>query len=569
MRCSAFLLVATALAGCSGAETPSRGLSGPPPPASLKAPALTVASEGLDHPVTEGQAASGEAQVVADPSRPGHAVAAFLDFRGNPQIAVRRTTDGGRTWVETGVFRSLQPDLWTADPTLAFAPDGALYLAYLQSIAREPHPRGGGLYVVRSDDGGATWGDPVLATRSWDQGLCSGQDKEMIAAGPDGRVHLAYTDFTSTSSTKCDTEGGLRVAVVTSRDGGRTFEDPVPITVVGENGSAAMPRVLPDGTLLVSHILFPGDGVCGSPTVAVVVQRSTDGGRTFTRHGAGESCFGSNSGLGAPLAANSIPVLWSDADGRAAVAWVAAEAGGEDNAVLVRVSADGGRTWSELPPVAAGLPVALQTMISYGPDGRLHAFYYGAQPGGVYDSFLTSFDGRAWGEPTKLNSAPSTGATGQGFGIGHYPGLDVGPDGLAYPMWSDAREQPAYFSFHLWTRTVRVGGARPFTPSPPPAVAPPPAGAPADAPPAASRARVRVRRTRRGFAVTVALGATPRSLRVELRKGRRTVARARRPLAAGTRSVRLRARARGRFLLRVAAIDAAGGRVVVVRRVRR
>lgn len=520
-----------------------------------------VAEDPVDHPVAGQSASSGEAQVVADPSRPQTAVTAFLDFRGNPMIGVRRTTDGGREWKETGTFEPPNTDLWTADPSLAFAPDGTLFLGYLQGATREGTPRGGGLFVARSEDGGATWQTPVLAVPSLDQGVCSGPDKSMIAAGPGGRVHISYHDHTDGPEAGCDGDGPTIVRIASSSDGGRTFRAPVALTTAEEDTFGSMPRVLPDGTLLVSHLGFPGNGV------AQYVERSFDDGRSFKRVHVADTVAPTTVAGGAPLAANAISSLSTDPDGRVAMAWVAGEPYRDDNHVEVHVSGDGGESWRALPPVAAGLPIALQQWLAHGPDGRLHLFFYGATPGGLYDAYLTSFDGRAWSPPARLSSASSSGAVGYGFGIGHYPGLDVGPDGLAYPVWSDARDRPAAFAFYLWTRSVVVGGARPFTPAPaapagPDGLQPQPA-APGPAP------RLTVRRTRSGFSVRVDVGSQPRSLRVELRRASRRVARARLRLGTGVRTVRLRAPRRGRYVLRVAVIDDAGRTTVLRRRIRR
>lgn len=553
--------MATLVVGCGG-EATTMGWTDLQGPATPLAPGPGAMQADADHPVAGADRSSGEASVVADPRRPGAAVVAFLEFASqNPHIGVRRTTDGGRTWRETAQFASLHGDLWTADPSLAFAPDGTLYLAYLQGASHDP-PHGGGLYVARSGDGGATWSAPALAVPSMDQGVCSGPDKVMIAAGPGGRVHVSYQDHTDSPEAGCDGDGPTVVRVASSRDGGRSFDSPVALSTDADNAFGSMPRVLANGTLLVSHLAFDGLGLTQK------VARSTDGGRTFERIHVADVATPAAAAGGAPLAANAIPTLSTDRDGRVAMAWVANEGPtGEDNLVEVHVSEEAGRSWKALPPVAIGLPIALQQWLAHGPDGRLHLFFYGAMPSGLYDAYLTSFDGRAWSEPLKLSSRPSSGAVGYGFGIGHYPGLDVGPDGMAYPMWSDARDRPAMYSFYLWTRSVHVGGTAPV---PAPAGEPsPPAPGPAAAEPAPGpAARVEVRRTRRGFVVRVRV-AGRHSLRAELLRRGRRVAAARRGLGSGTRPLRLRAPGGGRYVLRVTVIDGTGRRTVVQRRLRR
>lgn len=591
----ATVLAAAALAGCG--EVPVPPAESPMSPSRLEA-VRERAEQGLeqyeapagarlgarspqaagdgDRPVTD--AVSGEVSVAADPRRPGVVAAAALDFSSSqhsPVVAVHRSTDGGRSFRRTALFEPPTSPTTTADPSLHFAPDGHLYLAFLQGVDEdsEGERRGGGIYVARSADGGVTWGAPVLAGPALDQGVCAGPDKPFLGTGPDPGggtvVYVTWQDHTSSRPNACDGEGPTVLRLAVSRDAGTSFGAPVALSEPGEDAFGSMPRVLPDGTLLVSFLL-PGGDVCGNGTVGIVVWRSADGGVTGERTTAGESCAVTTTNQGAALAANSVPVLAVDGDGRTAVAWVAGEPYRDDNRIEVRLSSDGGRTWRAAPPLAEGPPVALQQWLAHGPDGRLHLLFYAASPGGFYDTHLTTLGGSGWSAPQRLSSSSSIGAgVALGFGIGHYPGLDVGPDGVAYGMWSDAREEPASYAFFLWSRTIEVGGGRPAPAVPSPAAP----GAPASAPPADLRVRVagRVRRSvlrRRGLRVVVERAGAPAAARLTLVRGRRVLARRRLPARTGTVRVRLRVRrgvAAGRLVLRVRAGERRVRRVIRVR----
>jgi len=79
----------------------------------------------------------------------------WRDNRSGPyQVYLRRSVDGGVTWLEEQVMA--RPN--TGDPTVCAGENGTVWLAY--------HGRGD-ISVVRSTDGGETFGAPVVAGHGW------------------------------------------------------------------------------------------------------------------------------------------------------------------------------------------------------------------------------------------------------------------------------------------------------------------------------------------------------------------------------------------------------------------
>jgi hypothetical protein len=101
----------------------------------------------------------------------------------------------------------------TIDTEIAIASSGRLVATELD---------GGGLNFVTaySDDGGTTWTQSTGATTA-------DQDRPWLAAGPGNRMYLLFHNLASGAAQH-------EMFVATSKDGGATFDPPVPIAMPGE-----------------------------------------------------------------------------------------------------------------------------------------------------------------------------------------------------------------------------------------------------------------------------------------------------------------------------------------------
>jgi hypothetical protein len=182
---------------------------------------------------------------------------------------VARSDDGGTTWSEPWELAGGR-HVQLASQGLLALPDGGLLCTFETFKTYDDpgtwHYTGG---LLRSDDGGRTWGPPVIAAVSdpdgdphdtmwWDPRIAR------LASGELVQCYYAFRHATRT-------EGPVHIAW--SRDDGSTWSAP---TSTGLPGQATYPLPLPDGRLAVF-------GQRRGETQAMVAAVSDDAGRTFER----------------------------------------------------------------------------------------------------------------------------------------------------------------------------------------------------------------------------------------------------------------------------------------------
>jgi hypothetical protein len=276
-------------------------------------------------------------------------------------------------------------------PKLAYGPDGALNALYVvpKLVPGRRFPLAA-LRFTRSADGGKTWTTPVGVT---DDALFGAHNFHALHAAADGALYVSWLDSRS---------GKPAVYLTRSTDGGRTWQENRPLGT-GEACPCCRTGLAStaDGTLYVAwRVVLPGN------IRDIVVARSSDHGATWSApvrvHEDGWEY------AGCPHAGPSLQVddenrlhvaWWTGKEGRAGVYYARSEDGGrsfgpaialgaarvsrpahvqvavgsavvvawDDGTqalprVLVRVSRDGGRSFSRAVPVSAprqwaGFPV--------------------------------------------------------------------------------------------------------------------------------------------------------------------------------------------------------------------
>ncbi|MER3452485.1 MAG: hypothetical protein C4344_02020, partial [Acidimicrobiia bacterium] len=233
---------------------------------------------------------------VRGPDAPANDCSFFPDVGTS---GVYTSADGGRSWTNRGLLDDqpawqASPFVSDGDPVLAYGPrpDGhggftyaagaRVYYATLASYksGRSPYPpnKAPELIVVSySDDDGATWSAPVVATVKRNPNDFNDKNWLWVDKAPTspffGRVYVSWTEFRS--SRCCPAEP---VMVAFSADGGASFSRPVQLSgasnSVGTGGRQGTQVASgPDGTLFV--VWNEGN--------AQVIAISRDGGRTFGR----------------------------------------------------------------------------------------------------------------------------------------------------------------------------------------------------------------------------------------------------------------------------------------------
>jgi hypothetical protein len=233
-----------------------------------------------------------ETTIAVDPSNPNHLVAGANDYRVccdftglNDATAWAYTSfNGGTTWTnvqvpgltaETGGQGQFTKTDSAGDPAMAIGPDGTVYYANIVFSRISP---ASGVAVSVSHDGGLTWDQPNMVT--WLKAGNYFNDKEFIAAGPNGKVVVTWTRYAQGPHGAGYLESPIVMAI--STDGGHTWNNQGrPVSDASHPfDSGSVPLYGPDGALYVAY-----EGAApstGYATDATVVARSTDDGAHFT-----------------------------------------------------------------------------------------------------------------------------------------------------------------------------------------------------------------------------------------------------------------------------------------------
>jgi len=264
----------------------------------------------------------------------------FPDVLKDQTCASFASIDGGHTW-----RRHDFPVTGCADPWVVIMDDGHAIASMLAASPAFPAQGSAGLLVFRSDDRGQTWDGPV--------GLGASHDHAAMAIDRHG-AHRGWIYITSHKSIRAD-EGVRRYGpwISRTRDGGKSFDDPVTPIPDNLHNFAEMPAVLADGTLVVSFVdgFYPTertdrDGAFERRRAWMI--RSSDGGHTFS-----VPLF-VNDACGPPPGFR-LSALAADTSGgtfRDRLYFACREKGG--GAIVVNHSADRGERWSQ--PVAVHAP---------------------------------------------------------------------------------------------------------------------------------------------------------------------------------------------------------------------
>jgi len=315
---------------------------------------------------------------VGNPENPDNVVVVSRVDRPGFSASLKWSRDGGRSWKTTPLPLPPGKDRPYA-PDAAFAPDGTLYVTYVNLVGRGNTPEN--IWIARSRDGGRTLSAPSRVA-----GELSFQGQ--VVVDPRGVVHVTYLRAAGVGLLSL--APGSRIVATRSTDGGRSFSEPVALSDRRRlRVGAASPVIDANGDLVVLYEDFKGDvrdfsnqpGPPWPEPFALVITRSPDGGRTFAR--------------GVEIESNVVPTE---------------------------------RFLAFLPAFPSIAP---------GPDGSL-AVAWADGRNGDQDVFLRrSPDGRAWSAPVRVNDNPSGDGTAQ-----YLPQLAVAPDGRIDALFLDRRRDP-------------------------------------------------------------------------------------------------------------------------------
>jgi hypothetical protein len=238
-------------------------------------------------PITDVSACGGqnaEVEQAVDPKL-GYV---YEDWMGCKGIAFARSTDGGRTWdAPVSLPGTVGSNGNTWDPAVAVAPDGTVYASFMLSRDGQFYP-----VVDASSDHGVSFTQSSALIppdpKNWG-------DRDFIAVGPDGTVYLTWDygpertsiTFLCSSTGSCAfATGDLNVVLQKSTDGGKTWSRMSDISpgFPASGGDSAPLVVEADGRV---DVLYQGYQITNATTFTMnpadsYFTSSTDGGATWS-----------------------------------------------------------------------------------------------------------------------------------------------------------------------------------------------------------------------------------------------------------------------------------------------
>jgi hypothetical protein len=295
------------------------------------------------------QGTSDEVEQAVDPSGSGYVYEAWAGCEG---IGFARSTDAGASFSPAVTLAgSLNSP---GDPDVAVAPDGTVYISFMMFRGGQNYP-----VVDASFDHGVTF---PQVTALIPPELKNWGDSPNIAVGPDGTVYLTwgYGPHGGSVVTHCTTggscaylKGDLNVVVQTSTDEGKTFGPMVPIGAgYPWSGADNGPIVVdPTGRVDVLFQDYPTNAKTHALSPALnYFTSSDDEGATWS----------SPVAVGPQVGTTSMTEWWNepslgiDAGGNLYAAWDTqgkSSRGAHTDTGWLSYSKDQGATWS--PPVQA------------------------------------------------------------------------------------------------------------------------------------------------------------------------------------------------------------------------
>lgn len=345
--------------------------------------------------------------VAVNPADPDNIIGVFQQDRWNDGgahgLVAARSLDGGNSWTSNfaDFSKCANPasDFDRAtDPWVSFDSAGTAYQISLGIDSAALNLSG--VEVSTSEDGGATWNDPVRLIT--DDNAVQFNDKESITADwrPDAGEGKAYATWIRGALPGWDNISILGQAnsfayrglpmFSKTEDGGETWSTPISITNSNIYVQGNQIAVLPDGTLVdIAAVLFRGSGVQPTSTQAFwTAFISKNGGKTWgapIKIAPLGTALLTNPDIPNPTSLNEtvragdyLPDVAVDHNTGQLYMVFANNIGGGINHVMLTTSTDGGKQWSTPVDVTdtSALAHSFNGTVEVTDDGVVAVMYY-------------------------------------------------------------------------------------------------------------------------------------------------------------------------------------------------
>ncbi len=303
-------------------------------------------------------------------------------------------------------------------PEVVVSQDGVVYVTWIQDQDSDRM-----VLFAKSIDGGRSF---CCHNRVDDNAADVDQYYPSMAVGPDGSIHVAWSDFRNDADKKFVPGGGIDgindadVYYSKSVDGGATFSPDVKVNDdVGSHQVTHMHRFIAVDSLGKIHVVW-GDDRNGK--AEVYYSNSTDGGFSFNPDIMVSDGYDNA----------SHPSLAIDSEGTILVVWVDGRNESAGTRIFLSRSLDGGESFDDGTIIDDSLGSLMQQdpEIATGGDS-IGVVWYESPSEKVYFS-ISSDGGDAFSQPKRLSDNPPSVPE-------RYPSISLDESGYIAVSWSDRR----------------------------------------------------------------------------------------------------------------------------------
>ena len=352
-------------------------------------------SYAQNHNISNGNIFDGEPYLAIEPANSKHIVVAWMGYFSNTKafIKTKVTFDGGQTWSALNYIPHTNPLYGSADPSLAFDNSGNVFLCFIDF---DKATDSGAVFVVKSTDGGLTWGNPVEVINV-NADTQKPIDRPWISIDRSGGIYNGNI-YVTTMPPKVfgNLPPPYHPYLTVLTDGGNSFNQWRYIDAHGWLAGNIIAQPMPtncvatDGTF---YAVYPSYVASQNILPQFIIASSTDAGNTFSYH----TVFRTASTVNEPLAKKGYLILADPTDANHLVFIYLSNPYGDID-VFMRESNDAGVTWSN-PARVNDDPVSnnrMQDMLwgDFDTDGNLIVTWRDRR-NGTDSSYQTAYE--IWG----------------------------------------------------------------------------------------------------------------------------------------------------------------------------
>ena len=295
--------------------------------------------------LSNGLAFDGEPFLTVNPTDPHHFVVAWMGFQLGNNLVIKTTvsTDAGLSWSTPIGVPHTQSGHTSADPSLRWDHQGNLFLCWID-YNRNTFATGT-IEVVKSTDGGLTWGAPAEVISLTD---CPGKyciDRPWMVIDTTAGSNQGNIYVTSMNAEPALGNPPYNPYFTRSTNGGTSFDTPQFLDTTGWlagsliNKPMPTPAVTPNGTF---HAIYPSYETSQNLFPQYILASSTNGGTSFTYSTAEvQTTQGANDSL-----AKKGYLLLADPTNSDHLVNLSVRGPNGDLDILMTETTDGGQNWS-------------------------------------------------------------------------------------------------------------------------------------------------------------------------------------------------------------------------------